>query len=191
MQGHAFQVELLHRLLGAGARVVEEPIRFRDREHGQTKLGIGSSLEFFSNVWRLRLASHRTFIKFALVGLTGVFVNLGSFHLLLEIGVHEFLASPIAIELSIISNFLLDNFWTFADRAMNGRKRLRGLKFNLVSLLALVPSYATFVGLSMLFPHGSPVLLQGCGIVPGALVNYFLSSCWTFREVGREDGGRV
>ena len=62
VQGHAFQVELLHRLLGAGARVVEEPIRFRDREHGQTKLGIGSSLEFFSNVWRLRLASHRTFI---------------------------------------------------------------------------------------------------------------------------------
>ena len=32
--GYAFQVALLHRLLHSGARVVEEPIYFRDRERG-------------------------------------------------------------------------------------------------------------------------------------------------------------
>ena len=42
--GYAFQVALLHRLLHSGARVVEEPIYFRD--HGVTKLGLDSMLEF-------------------------------------------------------------------------------------------------------------------------------------------------
>ena len=62
--GYAFQVALLHRLLHAGARVVEEPIYFRDRERGVTKLGLDSMLEFFYHIWWLRLTSHRTFINF-------------------------------------------------------------------------------------------------------------------------------
>ena len=186
VHGHAFQVELLHRLIQAGARVVEKPIHFRDREQGQTKLGIGNTWEFFCNLWRLRLTRHRTFIKFALTGLSGLFVNLGSFHLLLELGVHKYLASPVAVELSIISNFLINNHWTFAERTMAGRRRVRGMKFNLVSLLTLTLSFGTFVLLSMLLPEVAPVLLQACGIAPAALLNYVLNSRWTFREADRE-----
>ena len=59
VRGHAFQVVLLHRLLDAGARVVEEPIRFRERRRGQAKLGVGSIVEFFFRVWWLRLAGGR------------------------------------------------------------------------------------------------------------------------------------
>ena len=58
--GYAFQVALLHRLLHSGARVVEEPIHFRDRERGVTKLGMDSMLEFFFHIRWLRLTSHRT-----------------------------------------------------------------------------------------------------------------------------------
>ena len=181
VRNHAFQVVLLHRLLRTDAQVVEEPIYFREREHGEAKLDTGSILELFWSLWRLRLAEHRTFLKFALTGLSGVLVNLGSFHLLLELGLHKFLASPIAIELSIVWNFLLNNYWTFADRVMSDRKRIRGLRYNLVSLLTLSLSYATFVGLSMLFAEAPPVLLQGCGIVPAVFLNYTVNSAWTFR----------
>ena len=182
VQGYAFQIVLLHRLVHAGARVVEEPVHFRDRERGETKLGVLDLLEFFYNVWWLRLTTHRTFVKFALTGLSGVLVNIGSFQVLLTLGLHKFLASPIAIELSIISNFLINNYWTFADRVMAGRKRTRILKYNLVSLAVLVLSYATFIALSTMFPQSSPVVLQGCAIVPSILFNYFLNSYWTFRE---------
>ena len=185
VRGHTFQVVLLHRLIHAGARVVEEPIHFRDREHGQTKLGIGSILEFFYNIWWLRLANHRTLVKYGLTGLAGALVNLGSFQILLELGLHKFLASPIAIEVSIVSNFLMNNYWTFADRDMLGRKRIRGLKYNLVALAALALSYATFVALSIPFPQASPVLLQACGIAPAAVFNYFMNSYWTFRPAPR------
>ncbi len=182
VQGYAFQVVLLHRMLHVKARVVEEPIYFRERERGSTKLGAKDIFEFFYNVWWMRLISHRTFIKFALVGLSGVFINLGSFQVMLDQGVHRFLASPVAIELSIISNFLLNNYWTFAERVMVGRKRIRGITFNLLSLLAVTLSSATFVVLSMLFPDIQPVWLQGCSILPPALFSYFVSSYWTFRE---------
>jgi len=184
VQGYAFQVVLLHRLLHVNARVVEEPIYFRDRERGHTKLGIKDLVEFFYNVWWMRLVSHRTFIKFALTGLSGTFINLGSFQLMVNWGVHVFLASPVAIELSLISNFLINNYWTFGDRVMVGRKRIRGLKFNLVSLISLALSFATFVALSRLFPDVPSVWLQACAIVPTAFLNYFLNSYWTFREAG-------
>ena len=180
-RGHTFQVELLHRLIHAGARVVEEPIHFREREHGQTKLGAGSVLEFFWRIGWLGLASHWAIVKYGLTGLAGALVNLGSFQLLLDLGLHKFLASPIAIELSIVSNFLMHNYWTFADRVMIGRKRIRALKYNAVSLATLALNYATFVALSHLFPQAPPVLLQACGIVPAAVLNYSMNSGWTFR----------
>ena len=67
-------------------RVVEEPIHFRDRERGVTKLGLESLLEFGYHIWWLRLTSHRTFIRFCVTGASGVLVNLGSFQLLAVLG---------------------------------------------------------------------------------------------------------
>ena len=72
-----------------------------------------------------------------------------------------------------------------ADRVTVGSKRIRGLMFNLVSLLALAVSYTTFLVLSLLLPRVAPVWLQGLAIVPAVLVNYLLNSYWTFRESGR------
>ena len=187
-RGYVFQVELLHRLSHANARIVEVPIHFRDRLRGKTKLGLASLLEFFYTVWWLRLAGCETFVKFALTGLSGVVVNLGVFQLLLNLGAHKFIASPLAIEVSIVWNFLLNNYWTFADRALYGRKRVRGIKYNLVSLLSLAVSYATFIALSILFPAASLVVLQACGIVPATMINYSLNSYWTFAGAG--EGGR-
>lgn len=182
VQGYAFQVVLLSRLLDAGARVAEVPVYFREREHGQTKLGLRDLCEFFLNIWWLRVAKHRIFFRFAVTGVIGAVVNLGAFAALLAAGVHQFVASPIAIEISIISNFLFNNYWTFAERDLVGRKRIRLLKFNLVSLAALVVNYAVFIGLSFALPAAWPVLLQAAAILPAAVVNYFVNTRWTFRE---------
>lgn len=186
VQGHTFQVVLLHRLIRTGAKVLEEPIYFRDRDRGRTKLGIGSILEFFYNVWWLYVVSHWTFVKFVVTGLTGILVNLGSFFLMLELGLNKFLASPMAIELSIISNFLINNYWSFADRVMADRAHTRIVKYNLVALSTLLLSYVTFIVLSFLFSEAPPVFLQGCGILPAGFLNYFMNSSWTFREMDRD-----
>ena len=183
VQGYAFQVALLHAALVRKARIKEVAVDFVNRKYGESKLGLRDILEFLVNVWWIRLESSKTFIKFGIVGFSGVLVNIGFFTLLLAMGVNKFIASPIAIELSIISNFLLNNYWTFRHRKTKDRTRIRGLKFNLVSVLALGVSYGTFVALSLAFPDTAAQLHQLIGILPAMLINYLLNSYWTFKHV--------
>ncbi len=186
VKGYAFQVALLHEAVIKGAKVVEIPVDFVDRAAGESKLGIRDIIEFILNAWWIRLRTFRTFIKFALVGLSGVVVNLGSFTLLLALGMNKYLASPVAIELSIIWNFLLNNYWTFRWRRTKDRARIKGLKFNIVSLLALGVSYSVFVMFSQIFPDLPPQWGQLVGILPAMLVNYMLNTYWTFRDTEPE-----
>lgn len=53
-QGYAFQVELTYRAARAGFRVVEVPIRFKDRERGQSKMSWKIAAEAMWLVPRLR-----------------------------------------------------------------------------------------------------------------------------------------
>jgi len=53
-QGYAFQVELTYRAVQAGFRVVEVPILFRDRQHGQSKMSWRIAAEAMWLVPRLR-----------------------------------------------------------------------------------------------------------------------------------------
>jgi dolichol-phosphate mannosyltransferase len=127
------------------------------------------------------LRALRTFIRFALVGASGTAVNLGVFSAALHADLNKYVASPVAIEVSIIWNFLLNNYWTFKERRTRDRTRIKGLKFNLVSLVSLGVSFTTFIAVSLFFPRVSPQVAQLVGIAPAVLVNYFLNSYWTFR----------
>ena len=182
VQGYAFQIVLLNQAMLHKAVIQEIPVEFIDRKRGATKLGLADIFEFFINVWWIRFQESRTFLKFALVGLSGVLVNLFFFIFLLRLGLNKFVASPIAIELSIINNFLFNNYWTFKPRNSSDNLLLKGLKFKGVSLLALAISYTSFLLLSMAFPKTHPAFLQAMVIVPATLVNYFLNSYWTFRD---------
>ena len=183
VQGYAFQVALLHAAVVEGARVREIPVEFIDRKYGESKLGLSDIIEFIVNVWWIRYQSSKTFIKFGIVGASGVVVNLGVFTLLLLTGMNKFIASPLAIEVSIIGNFLLNNYWTFRWRKTEDRVRIKGLKFNVVSLLALGVSYGAFLAISFASPDLAPQIPQLIGIIPATFVNYLLNSYWTFRHV--------
>jgi dolichol-phosphate mannosyltransferase len=182
VQGYAFQIALLHAAVVGGAKVVELPVEFVDRTVGESKLGFKDIIEFFRSAAWIRFQSSKVFIKFCITGASGVLVNLGIFTALLALGVNKFVASPIAIQCSIITNFLGNNYWTFRWRKLVGSVHARGLRFNVVSILSLAISYLTFVVLSHAFPEFAPQLPQFIGIIPATLVNYFLNSYWTFRD---------
>jgi len=182
VQGYAFQVALLHEAVIRSAVIREVPVSFIDRTMGESKLGLRDIMEFLFNAWWIRVRNANTFIKFLLVGGTGVVVNLGFFTMLLKMGINKYLASPIAIQVSIVSNFLLNNYWTFRSRNTADSIQVRGVKFNLVSLASLAISYLAFILLSVAFPHVHPALVQFLGIIPATLVNYLGNSYWTFRH---------
>ena len=190
VKGYAFQVALLHQAVTLGAVVREVPVHFIDRKLGQSKLGLSDIVEFVLNAWWIRLRALRTFIRFALVGASGTVVNLGVFAVALHAGLNKYVASAVAIELSIIWNFFLNNYWTFAARKTRDRTRIKGLKYNLVSLVTLAVSFATFSLMSVLVPRVPAMVDQFVGIIPAVLLNYFLNSYWTFRAAppsGSED----
>lgn len=187
VQGYAFQIALLHAAVARGAQVVELPVDFVDRIAGESKLGLKDIVEFLRSAVWIRFQSSKVFIKFCLIGASGVVVNLGIFTALLSLGVNKFVASPIAIQCSIITNFLGNNYWTFRRRNLVGALHARGLRFNVVSIFSLAISYLTFIILSRAFPRVAPQVHQLVGIIPATLVNYFLNSYWTFRDGGRAE----
>jgi dolichol-phosphate mannosyltransferase len=58
-KGYAFQIELTYRALRSGFRVVEVPIRFRDRTRGKSKMSRTIFLEAVARVPMLRVAALR------------------------------------------------------------------------------------------------------------------------------------
>jgi dolichol-phosphate mannosyltransferase len=119
------------------------------------------------------LAHFRSFIKFNIVGLTGVVVNEGLLIVLSSLGVYVLTASAIAIEASILSNFFLNDFWTFRDRR-SGRIAVRLVKFNLLMFAGLVANLAIiYVGTTYFGIH--PALANLVGIAAAFLLRYELS----------------
>jgi dolichol-phosphate mannosyltransferase len=58
-EGYGFQIEMTHRLIRAGGRVVEFPIEFRDRQAGSSKLSGGIVSEAIGLVGRLWVEDRR------------------------------------------------------------------------------------------------------------------------------------
>jgi dolichol-phosphate mannosyltransferase len=54
--GYAFQMSLLREAINSGMRVSEVPIKFTDRVHSKSKLGIGDIIEFILNAFLIRLS---------------------------------------------------------------------------------------------------------------------------------------
>jgi dolichol-phosphate mannosyltransferase len=185
VQGYAFQVALLHEAKVNRARIVEVPVDFIDRTEGESKLGLKDIVEFIVNAWWIRFRSSRTFLKFCAVGVSGVGVNLLALTVLDGLGLGKYVASPLAIEISIISNFLINNYWTFRWRRKMGRFLARAFKFNLVSLVALGVNYGVFILADIAFPNLPIQIHQLLGIAPAMVVNYLLNSNWTFRSGDR------
>ena len=187
-RGYSFQSSLLFELLRNGARVIEVPIVFPDRQFGESKLSTRDQLEFLVNIAKLRFRQSEEFIKFLAVGFSGVFVNLGLYILLTrKLGVAIELASPIAIECSIISNFLLNHYWTFTGRTTQTSFFNKILSFHAVAGIAGLVNYAAFLTLLYVL-NVFDILANAIGIGVGALFNYFLNSYWTWRHIEAGEG---
>lgn len=57
--GYSFQVEMNHRAVRRGLRIVEVPIRFEERVSGESKLGLRVQIESALAPWKLLLGRNR------------------------------------------------------------------------------------------------------------------------------------
>ena len=72
-------------------------------------------------------------LKFSAVGATGIAVQLIALALLLRIsGIHYLVATLLAVELSVLHNFVWHKKWTWSDRTSCSSRALL-LRFNLTN----------------------------------------------------------
>ena len=132
---------------------------------------------------RIGIAPERLeeFMKFAIVGGSGVIVNMGCFFALTRYGGMDIkFASPIAIEISILTNFFLNNLWTFRKRDTGVTFLSRIFRYHLVTGLAGIVNYFTLLFLANVFGI-QDMISNLIGILLGTLINFFLNSLWTWR----------
>lgn len=141
--GYKILIEVLGR--GNIGWIGEVGYVFQERKEGESKVTWHQYVEYLQHLLYLRwsLWPVGRFLRFALVGFSGVFVDLAIFYLLREtvqLGLTR--SAILSSEVAIISNFLWNDRWTFGDIAATQkgmRRRLkRFLKFNLVCLAGLV-----------------------------------------------------
>lgn len=131
---------------------------FCERQQGESKVTWKQYIDYIHHLVRLRLSTGRVgrikqrinfpldrFVRFGLVGLSGVFVDMALLYLLSDpstLGLSVTFSKLIAGETAIFNNFLWNDAWTFADvstRQQEWHQRLkRFVKFNVICLAGLL-----------------------------------------------------
>lgn len=161
-------------------RVEEVGYTFQDRRGGASKLGAGVMVQYLTHVAALGL-EHRDnrLLRFMLVGASGVVVNLGAFWLLTALGgIDRHIAFLLGIEASVVSNFLLNDAFTFGDRH-DAPWLARISMFHVVSATAII---VQFLAASLLadFLGVPPLLAQAAAIACAFIPNYLGNSRITY-----------
>jgi len=168
----AYKIQLYYELHRLGAKIVEYPIEFVDRDIGKSKFPRNNVRDSLLVVFKLRLRDSQKLVKVMVVGGVGTLVQLISFNLF-RAGLSLALAQNLSIELAIISNFILNNIWTFKERSWS---LVRFVKFNVLSLGSIVIQNIVLLGGVYLLGRGSLVEngLVLLGILLGLIWNYLM-----------------
>lgn len=146
--------------------------------------------ERLTAIWGRLSPGQQRFVRFGVVGASGVIVNLAFMALGLRLfeglsdGLRDSLASALGIALSVASNFVLNDMWTWGDRAKGPRKRDWLLRFTAYGLGAGVGAglqFAASLGLRTLLSL-QVYAAQILGILLGMVVNFIINNRVVFRD---------
>ncbi|EAW38930.1 glycosyltransferase family 2 protein [Lyngbya sp. PCC 8106] len=140
--GYKILIEVLAQ--GHSRWIAEVGYVFQERLEGASKVTWKQYIEYLQHLIRLRLTLWpvKRFLRFGVVGLSGVFVDLTMFYLFRHLGLGLTLSVILSGEIAIVNNFLWNDRWTFADLTHQQRSWTKGfkrfLKFNIICLTGLV-----------------------------------------------------
>lgn len=179
-EGYLFQIAYLHKSMKRGARVTEVPIHFTDRRYGHSKIAPYEYIrDIVSYVIRQRMRSiiHGSFGKFLVVGTIGFIINTIILEVAVKLGFHPAFGSAAGAEIAIISNFLLNNSWTFGERKVQGMRAVsKFFQFNATSIGAVVIQTGTVWFGTLLFGVGVYRWFYILGVGIGLVWNYMMYS---------------
>lgn len=180
---------LLEIIVRAGIdQITEIPYRFHARSLGDSKMSASEQLRYLIHLVRLVLASEvdRRFFLFCAVGLSGVAVNLATYQLFLITGMSVFIAFLISSGISMLTNFILNNAFTWKMRMPEGRFSwlVRLTKYVIVASggICVSSGVVSFFHYLLSIP---PMISGLIGIAAGIVWNFALNDKWTFVTSGK------
>ena len=182
--GYKILLEVL--VKGNASQVVEVPYIFKERERGKSNLTFNEQLNFLKHLSHLAWfeGNIKRFIKFCIVGASGFCVNLGLLAIFVEVaGMHKVWAQIPSYQISILTNFMFNEFWTFSDRRTPGLKSflIRAVKFNLVSQVGWginISVYYVALNAAGIYYIVSQII----AVAVATMWNFFSNLIWTWRQ---------
>lgn len=153
-----------------------------------------------ATLWALGLLERFRFIKFGIVGASGVVVNLSVLHL-----GHEYLFNhleaaynkpyfslALAIALATLNNFTWNRLWTWADRvrALEAGEpqpvslRLLGMEFGQYATASAFGSAIQYVLTLLLSGNMDYRVANIIAILAASVSNFLANDRWTFKRTG-------
>jgi len=177
--------KILLEILGKGywRKVVEIPFSFGARESGESKLKQQTIIEYLKQIIDLakftlthpKSPAYTEFsrlVKFMVVGFTGIIVNEGILYFLTTVvGIYFLISSLCGIEASIISNFILNDLWTFGNVQNRYGLGRRLARFHVVSIAGII------INITILY---SLTVGLGLNYLISNLVGIFMAFSWNF-----------
>ena len=163
-------------------KVAEVPIHFGYRNAGESKASVRETIKFFRGLLRLRLSGQQNFLRFLLVGLSGLLVNslvLAAFTELTAL--HYLLAAVLATQASTLWNFGWTERWVFGQRDTRHNFWQRLVSFLLMNnamLLLRGPIMALLV--SQLGVHY--VIANLLSLFAMTIMRYLLADKWIWHK---------
>ncbi len=191
----AYKVDLLYQSIKNSKKVVEVPLEFAARTAETSKFNTKEMISTFKVAIILGIKDKIHFIKFATVGFIGFMINFLALRIFRGLGFPEIASWALSTELAIVSNFTLNNIWTFSESKISGVGKTvsKFLQFNLTSVGAIViqsifgPIGVKIVGarldwLVLLFVVGVLVLPYNY-----AMYNIFIWKRWKVPGLGKNE----
>jgi len=187
--------KILMDILGKGkyTTIIEIPYIFTNRKTGKSKLNMGIICDYLNQVYDLcsyTLIKRKGIIwnewknifNFGLVGLSGVAVNYGIYLILrLFFNFDILLAMIIAIETSIITNFILNHKYTFKTHNNDVSFLSKFINFQFISMFSMfIQMISLFIFVNVL--KYSDIYVYPFGIIIAFIFNYLLNRHITWKK---------
>lgn len=171
--GYVFQIAMLDYAIKNGAKLEEVPNNFIDRKYGKSKIFVSQYIfQILSYIF-----SYSSFVKYVIVGLLGFAVDFYFAYLFInQFKVGKTLANTYSSEIAIVFNFLLNNFWSFKEKQIQGgvfSYLWKFIIFNLVSSGSIIIQWVGLtVGLKFFGDKGMSWILYKVLIIAFVIIPY-------------------
>jgi len=175
--GFKILIEILMRGIYDPAKVFDVPYKFQSREFGSSKASFNQGISFIKHVIVLfySVPEAGRFIKFCIVGGTGVIINLGTLYILSDIfHINQDVAWFISILVSVFNNYKLNSIFTYNDKKSSSYKEsmYRMFMYYTLSFVTLLFNFLIFkVGIHVGLYYLISALL---GILLSTILNFIL-----------------